>query len=728
MPLAEAHVSFGYKFALSPRVNLNSALLCSWKCLGTAPGVLPAPSARVSCRQPPYPGCLPGGTPCRALPSAAGRRSLARGCHACARWRGCPRCRWAPAVPHRRVPRGGSRLGCAAVAGRTRAGARCGSPLPPSPGKGRLCLRVPRCVCAPDRPAPAACRAAAAEAAAAAAEVPAGAGGGEPPQVAEGVAGPGGRRGGRRGRGRCGGSRAAGCGSGGGDLRSPGQRRGGAGSLVAGGDEPDAFGGQKMCHGKQASGGGALPAAQRRALAAALWLQLALSLGPGPVAGGFDDLHACADPGAPEHGYKTPSAGVFFESVVVRFHCQEGYRLNGTSKKLCVRHFNGSLSWKPSDKPVCLQEVTDCLVPHVEDAEIHNKTYRTGDKLIISCHEGFQIRYPDLDNMVSICQDDGTWDNLPICQGCLRPLVLPHSYINISEFESSFPVGTVVYYQCFPGYKLEGAEFLECMYNLIWSDSPPRCLDVEVCPLPPMVSHGDYICHPRPCERYNHGTVVEFYCDPGYTLTNDYKYITCQYGEWFPSYQVYCVKTEQTWPNTQETLLTTWKIVAFTATSVLLVLLLVILARMFQTKFKTHFLPRGNQEGSMGDPDFVVVDGVPVMLPSYDEAVSSGLNALAPGYSATTDQGHVLQTEDQNPPAYPGPRIADTLPSEYETCDSRSGSSELLQSLYSPPASQVAALPGSDRTDLSHSTATEAVSTSPQIDIADEIPLMEEDP
>uniref|UniRef100_A0A672V8Y6 Sushi domain containing 4 n=1 Tax=Strigops habroptila TaxID=2489341 RepID=A0A672V8Y6_STRHB len=360
-----------------------------------------------------------------------------------------------------------------------------------------------------------------------------------------------------------------------------------------------------MCHGKQASGGGAVPVARRRALAAALWMQLALSIGPVPAAGGFDDLHACADPGAPEHGYKTPSAGVFFESVVVRFHCQEGYRLNGTSKKLCVRHFNGSLSWKPSDKPVCLQ---------------------------------------------------------------------------------------------------------------------------EVCPLPPMVSHGDYICHPRPCERYNHGTVVEFYCDPGYTLTNDYKYITCQYGEWFPSYQVYCVKTEQTWPNTQETLLTTWKIVAFTATSVLLVLLLVILARMFQTKFKTHFLPRGNQEGSMGDPDFVVVDGVPVMLPSYDEAVSSGLNALAPGYSATADQGHILQTEDQNPPAYPGPRITDTLPSESETCDNRSDSSELLQSLYPSPACQAAALPSSDRTDVSHGTAGEAASTSPRIDIADEIPLMEEDP
>uniref|UniRef100_A0A8D0GMM1 Sushi domain containing 4 n=1 Tax=Sphenodon punctatus TaxID=8508 RepID=A0A8D0GMM1_SPHPU len=434
---------------------------------------------------------------------------------------------------------------------------------------------------------------------------------------------------------------------------------------------------------------------------------------------GFDDLHACADPGVPENGYKTPSAGVFFESTVVRFHCKQGYRLKGPSKKNCETHFNGSLSWKPSDKPVCLQEVTDCLVPYVEDAEIHNKTYRTGDKLIINCHEGFQIRYPDLDNMVSICQDGGTWDNLPICQGCLRPLALPHSYINISKFESSFPVGTVIYYRCFPGYKIKGTEILECMYNLILSDSPPRCLDVKVCPLPPMVTHGDYICHPRPCDRYNHGTVVEFYCDPGYSLANDYKYITCQNGEWFPSYQVFCVKTEQIWPNTQETLLTTWKIVAFTATSVLLVLLLVILARMFQTKFKAPFLARGAQESSSSDPDFVVVDGVPVMLPSYDEAVSSGLNALAPGYSTSAGQGHVFQTEDQNPPAYPGSGDTDMFPSEFEACDTISGSSELLQSLYSSSVCQMGRHAASERTDAISSTTGEAASTSPSIDIAD---------
>ncbi|XP_032322524.1 sushi domain-containing protein 4 isoform X5 [Camelus ferus] len=441
---------------------------------------------------------------------------------------------------------------------------------------------------------------------------------------------------------------------------------------------------------------------------------------------GFDDLQVCADPGVPENGFRTPSSGVFFESSVTRFHCQDGFKLKGSTKRLCMKHLNGTLGWVPSDKPVCVQE--DCRIPQIEDAEIHNKTYRHGDKLIIMCHEGFKIRYPDLYNVVSLCRDDGTWDNLPICQGCLRPLASSNGYVNISEFQTSFPVGTVISYHCFPGFKLEGSEYLECLHNLIWSSSPPRCLALEVCPLPPMVSHGDFVCHPRPCERYNHGTVVEFYCDPGYSLTSDYKYITCQYGEWFPSYQVYCIKSEQTWPGTHETLLTTWKIVAFTATSVLLVLLLVILARMFQTKFKAHFPPRGPPRSSSSDPDFVVVDGVPVMLPSYDEAVSGGLSALGPGYLASVGQGCPLPVDDQSPPAYPGSGDTDTGPGESETCDSVSGSEELLQSLYSPPSCQGGSRSTSDSPDTIPSTAGEVASTSPGIDIADEIPLMEEDP
>lgn len=115
----------------------------------------------------------------------------------------------------------------------------------------------------------------------------------------------------------------------------------------------------------------------------------------------------------------------------------------------------------------------------------------------------------------------------------------------------------------------------------------------------------------------------------------------------------------------------------------------------------------------------MVVDGVPVMLPSYDEAVSGGLSALGPGYLASVGQGCPLPVDDQSPPAYPGSGDMDTGPGESETCDSVSGSSELLQSLYSSPMCQGDIRPASDNPDTAASTAGEVASTSPGIDIAD---------
>lgn len=67
--------------------------------------------------------------------------------------------------------------------------------------------------------------------------------------------------------------------------------------------------------------------------------------------------------------------------------------------------------------PVLLMSISDCMVPYVDDADVVNKTYRPGDQLVVSCHGGYQIRYPDADTVQSVCQDDGSWANLPVCQG-----------------------------------------------------------------------------------------------------------------------------------------------------------------------------------------------------------------------------------------------------------------------------------------------------------------------
>ncbi|XP_028847744.1 sushi domain-containing protein 4 isoform X2 [Denticeps clupeoides] len=429
---------------------------------------------------------------------------------------------------------------------------------------------------------------------------------------------------------------------------------------------------------------------------------------------------SCEDPGFPEHGNRTPVLGIFFEKAVARFFCMEGFRLQGSALIVCTRFQNGSMGWRPSLKPLCLQE--DCLPPYIEDASVVNKTYKPGDNLVISCHEGFQIRYPDVETMVSVCQDDGTWDNQPICQGCLRPLMPPHSYMNLSETEFSVPVGTVVFFQCFPGYNLEGAEFLECMYDLIWSTVPPQCLEVEVCPLPPALEHGDYICHPELCGRYTHGTVVEFYCDSGYSLANDYQYITCQYGQWFPHVHFYCVKTDTSWPGIPDSLLTTWKVVASTAVGGLLALFIVIMVKVFQFKCTTHW-SLSSQRRDPRDHNILVVDGVPVHLPTYEEAVNS-TDFNPPSVPTPTGMGNTWNGEEQSPPAYPGYSIAqagaplDT--SECETTESLSVTSEGVQSMQP-------SLSDADRANIITSIE-ETASTSPSIDIADAIPLVEDGP
>uniref|UniRef100_UPI00398EF078 sushi domain-containing protein 4 n=1 Tax=Pristiophorus japonicus TaxID=55135 RepID=UPI00398EF078 len=459
----------------------------------------------------------------------------------------------------------------------------------------------------------------------------------------------------------------------------------------------------------------------------------------------LDDMNACSDPRAPEHGGRAPSlAAGFYEGTLVRFHCQDGYKLKGPPKVECERQEDGTLAWEPSSTPLCLSDFTECPLPYVENADVYNVTYRPGDELTISCHRGFQIRYPDMDNMVSLCPDDGTWDNLPSCQGCLRPQVFAHSYVNVSDSLTSFPVGSVLRYQCFPGYKLVGPELLECMYNLLWSANPPRCLDVEACPLPPIPDHGDYVCHPYPCDRYIHGTVLEFYCDPGYSLTNDYKYITCQYGDWFPSSQVFCQQTggcsgrggedmigDQSWSDSEETILSTWKIVAFTAISVLLALLLVVFIKAFQIKLKSP-CQSGDQDTS-GSRNFVVVDGVPVILPTYEEAVCNcTTNSSAPEVTAPVGQGdEAIQQDDQNPPAYPG-RAADPVLAANPVPMARpgqldcSGIGEGEDSSPSMSFGTAATHPITEEINDGPETENTA-STSPSINIADGIPLLEND-
>uniref|UniRef100_K7G074 Sushi domain containing 6 n=1 Tax=Pelodiscus sinensis TaxID=13735 RepID=K7G074_PELSI len=154
-----------------------------------------------------------------------------------------------------------------------------------------------------------------------------------------------------------------------------------------------------------------------------------------------------------------------------------------------------------------------------------------------------------------------------------------------------------------------------------------------VCPRPPEPENGGYKCHPTPCsDPLTSDSVIEYVCDEGYMLKGDYKYLTCKNGEWNPAMEISC-RLSQDKDSTPTIGVPTLSIVASTASSVALILLLVVLFVLLQPKLKSFHHSRRDQ-GVSGDQVSMMVDGVQVALPSYEEAVyGSAGNCIPPSDS-----------------------------------------------------------------------------------------------
>ncbi|KAJ8290426.1 hypothetical protein GJAV_G00012720 [Gymnothorax javanicus] len=204
-----------------------------------------------------------------------------------------------------------------------------------------------------------------------------------------------------------------------------------------------------------------------------------------------------------------------------------------------------------------------------------------------------------------------------------------HSWVNLTESNrGSFPVGTLLQYSCDSGYMLDGPSTIFCTGSGHWSAEPPQCTRSEVCRPPFEPENGGYTCHPLPCHQLTQGTVIEYFCDEGYALKGDYKYLTCQNGEWDSPMRISCHPVqERDLPSPLG--MPTLPIVAATASSVALILLLVVLFVLLQPRLKSFQTSR-REQGMAGQPVSIVVEGVQVSLPSYEEAVyGSGATSVS---------------------------------------------------------------------------------------------------
>ncbi|XP_059212307.1 sushi domain-containing protein 6 [Centropristis striata] len=205
--------------------------------------------------------------------------------------------------------------------------------------------------------------------------------------------------------------------------------------------------------------------------------------------------------------------------------------------------------------------------------------------------------------------------------GCARPPSVQHGdLLNKTEANrGSFPPGTLLTYGCEPGYTAEGTTTIICTSSGAWSHQPPSCIRSSVCSPPTEPENGGYRCHPSPCHRLTQKTVIEYFCDEGYALKGDYKFLTCQNGEWDGPMQISCRLTQDKEPHSPLGI-PALSIVASTASSVALILLLVVLFVLVQPKLKSFHHSR-REQGVSGQSSSIMVEGVQVTLPSYEEAV-----------------------------------------------------------------------------------------------------------
>ncbi|XP_048468316.1 seizure protein 6 homolog [Rhincodon typus] len=83
--------------------------------------------------------------------------------------------------------------------------------------------------------------------------------------------------------------------------------------------------------------------------------------------------------------------------------------------------------------------------------------------------------------------------------------------------------GTVVTYQCYPGFELIGTDILMCQWDLSWSGDPPTCEKIIFCTDPGDVDHSrKIIADPK----FSIGSTVQYICNKGYTLAGS-NILTC---------------------------------------------------------------------------------------------------------------------------------------------------------------------------------------------------------
>ncbi|XP_026082230.1 sushi domain-containing protein 6 [Carassius auratus] len=201
------------------------------------------------------------------------------------------------------------------------------------------------------------------------------------------------------------------------------------------------------------------------------------------------------------------------------------------------------------------------------------------------------------------------------------------------------------------------------------------------CSHPIVEEHGGFRCEHSPCRGFPHKTIIHFFCEPGYVLPKGHHRSQCENGKWHRKAPV-CVHHPEGKPEQSEKKVNSVQSVATTAIGVSIFLLtttacLVIKSRLLSCRTQWH----------SSDQLDLVVDGLPVSLPTYEEAIYDSWGQRLPSFCGpaqlllTQDASEhrpltSLIHPDSNRCIDTANQSTDTPPPPYEEVQSRSRDTE----------------------------------------------------
>lgn len=215
--------------------------------------------------------------------------------------------------------------------------------------------------------------------------------------------------------------------------------------------------------------------------------------------------------------------------TVVAFSCPIGQEFATGKHKLQTVCQRGG-KWSIEYIPKC-QEVYCGPVPQIDNGfSIGSSNVTFNGIAMYQCYAGFTFSSGKPIEKIS-CLANGHWSSQPLCLASQCPPLPEVAHANVTLLNGGGrSYGSIVRFECAPGYKRTGHPVLICMSNGTWSDVVPTCTRKQ-CHKFPDVKNGFIVDTTR---QYFYGDEARVQCYKGYKL-NGTNIIRCDTEQNFDS-------------------------------------------------------------------------------------------------------------------------------------------------------------------------------------------------